>query len=149
MARKLDWETTGRQYRVLRNGSASAYDELPAVGSFADRSRYFENRRRELEAEVPQTPATAPRRPERPKSTVSFQTLAAQLEIAFSKRWPDRPEPERRALLRQIHASVRALLVRTRGARENHLVMRAIALLDAAQRSGLADWELRFDKRRG
>jgi hypothetical protein len=40
----LDWEKEAKRLKVIREGAGFAYDELPAVGSLADKTRYLDQK---------------------------------------------------------------------------------------------------------
>lgn len=44
MAKRLDWEKEAKRLKVLRHGADFGYNELPAVGSPADKTRYLEKK---------------------------------------------------------------------------------------------------------
>jgi hypothetical protein len=42
---KLNWEKAVKMQKIIRNGAKFGYDELPSVGSAADRIRYLAEKR--------------------------------------------------------------------------------------------------------
>jgi len=44
VAKRLDWEKEAKRLKVLRDGADFGYDELPAVGSPADKTRYLDKK---------------------------------------------------------------------------------------------------------
>lgn len=44
MAKRLDWEKAAKIQKVKREGAGFGYDELPSVGSYADKTRYLDKK---------------------------------------------------------------------------------------------------------
>ncbi|MFZ2726696.1 MAG: hypothetical protein WAX77_10630 [Methylococcaceae bacterium] len=44
MTKRIDWDDVGRSQRAQKHGTQSAYDELPPVGSYADKVRSSEEK---------------------------------------------------------------------------------------------------------
>jgi hypothetical protein len=57
MAKRLNWGKAAQTTKVLRKGSSSGYDELPPVGSYADKSQYWTRGRLKI-GPKPQTTLT-------------------------------------------------------------------------------------------
>ena len=66
MGKKFDWQRADREGRAARHGRSFAFDELPPIGSAADRIRYFRNSDNE-DTETPQLPES-----ERIRFMISF-----------------------------------------------------------------------------
>jgi hypothetical protein len=44
VAKRLDWEKEAKRLKVKRDGADFAYDELPSVGTYSDKTRYLEQK---------------------------------------------------------------------------------------------------------
>ncbi len=62
MAKRLNWEKAARTTKVNREGAKSAYDELPPVGSYADKSHYWTRGRHKIRPKFQTKPTTTAKR---------------------------------------------------------------------------------------
>ena len=134
MTKRIDWDDVARKQKTLRHGSASAYDELPPIGSLADRLRQEE--RFGKPKKKPSAPPTPPKRKAastNPKQ--SRRALARLVHICRSPHWKDETAKFRGRVLAAMALTLKVLLREDPAAKAEEIVRVAHGLLSKSASS--------------
>ena len=134
MPKKIDWDGVTREQRAQRNGSASVFDELPPVGSYADRARYI-SVKPEKSASKEKRHAKAKTSPKKAKRSHDERlhnlqkTLKELITIPSTSRWSSKGLIYKQRLLAQISATLRTLIKLDPSSSSEHHSLEATRLL--------------------
>lgn len=109
MTKRIDWDEVARKQKSVRRGSASAFDELPPIGSLADRIRQEKKlgkpKKRSVSAPKTSTRSTAISTPKQNR-----KALARLIHICKSAHWKESGVEFQRRVLAAITLALNTLL---------------------------------------
>ncbi len=125
MAGKLNWNRCAQEVRDRRFGSSQAYDELPPVGSPADRARTqpmptMTGRRNAQVSSAPPQSGGA-----RKKAASSLARLSALIDLATRPAWEGRSQEDRQSILRYIAQAIDDSMQKALSTQQQRTVERA------------------------